>query len=276
MLPSVVKKIPWTSDFEVSHDCPRTVQVLDKSHGRDTAAACNQAFASVIARAIESGAFATLGRPFREDYKILGAKYPSVQLLRAAAPLFGVCCRGAHMTAYVRTDEGMKIWVPRRSAHLFTYPRMLDTTVAGGVRAEESPFECIVHESDEEASLPTDFVRKHARACSATTYVEQRNSGFGGEFGLMVPVCLYLYDIELPFDIVPTPRDDEVEEFYLWDVDRVKKALANEEFKTNCAAVMIDFFIRHGIITDENESDYLEIISRLHRALPVPTSPTAT
>lgn len=40
------------------------------------------------------------------------------------------------MTAFVRSEEGIKIWVPRRSRHLVTYPDMLDTTVAGGLKAE--------------------------------------------------------------------------------------------------------------------------------------------
>lgn len=179
------------------------------------------------------------------------------------------------MTAYVRTSEGMKIWVGRRSAHLFTYPGMLDTTVAGGVRAEESPFECIVHESAEEASIPVDYVRANAKACGAITYIAKGSAADAGNCSIMIPVVLYNFDIELPEDIVPKPQDDEVEAFYLWDLGQIKKAMINREFKTNCAAVMIDFFIRHGIITDENEEDYLEILTRLHRTLPVPTSPSA-
>lgn len=209
-----------------------------------------------------------------ENYRIMGAKYPTVQMLRSAARLFGIASRGAHMTAYVRTHEGLKIWVGRRSAHLITYPGMLDTTVAGGVRAEESPFDCIVHESAEEASIPADYVRANAKACGAITYVA-KSSAVGDEFSFMIPVVLYNYDIELPEHIIPQPQDEEVEAFYLWDLEQVKEAMTNREFKTNCAAVMIDFFIRHGIITDENEEDYLEILTRLHRKLPVPTSPSA-
>lgn len=210
-----------------------------------------------------------------ENYRIMGAKYPTVQMLRSAARLFGIACRGAHMTAYVRTDEGIKVWVGRRSAHLFTYPGMLDTTVAGGVRAEESPFECIIHESEEEASIPAGYVRTNAKACGAITYVAKGSAVDAGSGSMMIPVVLYNYDIELPVDIIPQPQDNEVEAFYLWDLEQVKNAMINREFKANCAAVMIDFFIRHGLITAENEEDYLEIVTRLHRPLPVPTSPAA-
>jgi len=34
--------------------------------------------------------------------------------------------------------------------------------------------------------------------------------------------------------------------------------------------VMLDFFIRHGILTAENESDFEEIKRRLHRELEFP------
>jgi hypothetical protein len=56
-------------------------------------------------------------------------------------------------------------------------------------------------------------------------------------------------------------------------VDEVKEALSRAEFKTNSAVVMIDFFIRHGIITADNEKDYVEIVQRMHRRLPFPTVP---
>ena len=42
------------------------------------------------------------------------------------------------------------------------------------------------------------------------------------------------------------------------------------EFKPNCALLMLDFFIRHGILTPENEADFDEIKSRLHRPLNFP------
>jgi hypothetical protein len=87
-----------------------------------------------------------------------------------------------------------------------------------------------------------------------------------------VPNVLYCYDLQVGSETVPKPQDDEVEQFYLMSVGEVKEALLREEFKTNCASVMIDFFVRHGIITDDNEPDYLEIVTRLHRTLPIPTT----
>ncbi|KAI1499694.1 NUDIX hydrolase domain-like protein [Biscogniauxia marginata] len=285
MLPSVVSRMPWTADFAVSAPAsrPRTVQVL----GPNTPEAINAAFAELIRGAAEARVFASLTPPLRDEtFRILGARAaaaagpasPSVQVLRPAATLFGIACRGSHMTVYTRSRsdagvEELKIWVPRRSAHLRTWPGRLDTSVAGGVRADESPFECIVHEADEEASLPESLVRERARAVGAVTYVCASGDGSGGELGLIVPDILYVYDLEVEPDVVLRPRDDEVQEFQLWSVGQVREALLRGEFKTNCASVMIDFFVRHGLVTAENEPDFLEIVTRLHRTLPVTTTP---
>lgn len=35
--------------------------------------------------------------------------------------------------------------------------------------------------------------------------------------------------------------------------------------------VLLSFFVRRGILTPENEPDYIEIVSRLHRRLEFPT-----
>lgn len=292
---AVVEQMPWTPDFAVSDPgaLPRTVRLLDASRGASTAAACNASLAALVRLAQEKGAFArTLGRKAEgEDFRVMGAaadRYGGlVRLRRSAAPLLGVANRGAHMTVYTRRrDTGAyRFWVPRRSAHLATYPGMLDNTVAGGVRAEETPRECVLHEADEEASLPADFVRRHARAVGAVTYITQTGSGGGADAqstvggfdaGLCVPDVLYCYDLEVPADqadaVVPAPRDDEVERFYMWDLDETRAALARGEFKPNTALVLIDFLIRHGILTEENEPDFVEILARLHRRLPVPTA----
>lgn len=46
--------------------------------------------------------------------------------------------------------------------------------------------------------------------------------------------------------------------------------MAKGEFKPNCALLVIDFFIRHGILTAENEKDYDEIKKRIHRDIVFP------
>ena len=90
--------------------------------------------------------------------------------------------------------------------------------------------------------------------------------------GLLMPECQVVYDLELPEDVVPKPNDKEVEQFHLWDVEKVQAALAEGQFKPDCVEVLLDFFIRHGILTPDNEKDYIEIAARIHRHLDFPTA----
>lgn len=278
MLPSVVEKMPWTSDFKISApgQRPRTVQLLDPSDGADPSKACNEALRKVIQAAIEARVFQALRRIHSEDFKVMGANFP-VQMQRSAAPLFGIANRGAHMTMYVRSPEGggLRIWVPRRSESVKTHPGMLDNSAAGGCKAEETPFESMLHEADEEASLSPEVTQSRIKPVGVITYICQSGEGSGGELGLVCPDVIYVYDLEVGEDVIPEPRDGEAQQFYLWDVETVKNALVRGEFKPNCALVMIDFFTRHGIITDDNEKDYLQLQTRLRRTLPVPTSATS-
>ncbi|KAI8631960.1 NUDIX hydrolase domain-like protein [Xylariaceae sp. FL1651] len=192
---------------------------------------------------------------------------------RSGTGMLGVMRYGVHMTGYVRdaaAPHGMRIWVPRRAATKSTYPGMLDNTVAGGLMTGEDPFECLIREADEEASLPGGVMRERAKFTGMVTYIYVTDERAGGEAGQIYPETQWVYDIELPADERPTPKDGEVAEFYLWTVDEVREELAKGSYKPNCALVVVDFFIRHGIITAANEPDYAEILQRLHRKLPFP------
>lgn len=210
---------------------------------------------------------------------------------RSASCLFGVVTYGVHMTAYTYTapssasssadgkgnDREMQIYVPRRSRTKQTYPSLLDQTVAGGISTGETAFESLVRESEEEACLPASLVRRKAISAGAVTYFHIRDSRAGGETRLLMPECQFVYDLDLSGEsdeegkpIVPRPGDDEVEAFELMSVEAVQRALANGEFKPNCALVVLDFLVRHGVVTRENEAFYAEICARLRRRLEFP------
>ncbi|KAI5778666.1 NUDIX hydrolase domain-like protein [Geopyxis carbonaria] len=191
---------------------------------------------------------------------------------RAAAALFGVVMYGVHLTAYVPPAPAapLRIWVPRRAAAKATYPRMLDNTVAGGIESGTGVLETVVKECGEEASLPEALVRERVRAAGAVSYIHERGPRAGGETGLVQPEVQYVFDLPLEEGTVCVPCDGEVEAFQLWTVEECQAALAAGEFKPNCAVVMIDFFVRHGILTPENEPEYLHIAARIHRALEFP------
>ncbi|RVX67567.1 hypothetical protein B0A52_08095 [Exophiala mesophila] len=230
----------------------------------------NAILADYLQSVREQRVFGVLDGWRSERYPIYG---PNKEILlsmeRSATPLFGVVTYGIHMTGYVKTDQGMKIWAPRRALNKQTYPGMMDNTVAGGLTIGELPFDCLVREAEEEASLPADLVRT-AKACGTLTYFHVRDARAVGETGLCQPEVQYIYDLEMPPDIVPKPGDNEAIDFQLLTVEEVQTAMANGKFKPNCAHLLLEFFVRHGIMTAENEPDYLQIVSKLHRRLEFP------
>jgi hypothetical protein len=151
ILDSTVKKMPWTEEFSIDHDTKRVH--LTPPVDEDPSVSYTIALSKLIQKAIDEDTFSVIHGQHSEPFTILGANFPA-SVERYASHLLGIISRGAHLTVYTNTPEGMKIWVPRRSPKLFTYPNCLDTTVAGGVAAGEGPFECIVREAAEEASLP--------------------------------------------------------------------------------------------------------------------------
>ena len=272
MLPATVEGLQWPGYWKVDSDA-RTITLYCRDEDEDTATVHSKSIAQTMDLARSASTFRVLKGWRNELYPVYG---PNRELLlnieRAACPLFGVVTYGVHMMAYVQTREGMKLWVPRRARNKQTYGGMLDNTVAGGISTGEEPFESLVREAAEEASLPEDLVRKRAKAVGTVTYFYVRDERAGGETGLLQPECQYVYDLEVGEDVVPKPGDNEVEKFHLWTVEEIQVALGNGDFKPNCALVMLDFFVRHGILTQANEKDYIEIVSRLHRRLDFPTA----
>ena len=134
----------------------------------------------------------------------------------------------------------------------------------------DGPFETLVKESSEEASLPEELVRKHAKSCGTVSYFLIQAKREGEESGLLQPTVKYVYDLILPESLQLKPKDDEVESFELLSIGQVREALANGEFRPSSVMILLDFLIRHGFITAENEPGYATIISRIHRRLPFP------
>ena len=244
--------------------------MLNESDGKITSQAVNAAFSKLVTLCIDRNLFHVLDGKHSEPFAILGAQYPT-HVERFASSLFGITACGACLVAYSTTNSKTKLWIPRRAKHLYSFPGLLDVTVAGGVKARTSPFETVVAEAEEEASLSPSFVRANVRAVGALTCMSLTGEDWPGEKGLVLPDVLYVYDLELPKDVYPRPNDEEVEGFQSMNVEEVQHALLTKQFKPDAAIVLIDFFIRHGIITADNEKDFVEIIMHLHRQLPFPT-----
>lgn len=297
-MPEVVQKMPWTPRFQINH-LAREVHLLEpldysayyvslEAQKRDLlmwdyTSACNAAFAEVMQRADDQNIFPVMnGRHrlgFYQDLNaakqarhslpipILGAAR-RVDIEGSAAALFGIIQRGANLTAYTKSADGLRVWVKRKNFSE-ALPGQLETVVAPGrgVLSEETPLGCIVSDVHKEASLDYKLVQEKASSCGVITYM---GSAYGG---LIVPNILYNFDILLDDTVVPSTGDDEAKEFRLYTIDEVKWALQEKKFTPPCALVMFDFFVRHGIFQPDARLDYAEMVGRLHRKLPFPTKP---
>lgn len=261
--------MPWTADFHLTPTAPhKKLQLLTP-----TTAAIQALIDLARARAI----FPRLGAPTPEHFPILGASSP-LSIERAAFSLFGIVGRGAHMTVYTRTSTSSlySFWIAKRHPAKSTYPGLLDQAVAGGVAAGETPLSCIAREATEEAGLDAAIVRARAVAAGTVSWMNVADARAGGaEVGLVNPGVLYVYDLEVGADeFAPVAEEGDIEGFRLMGVDEVVAALRGGLFKPSCAMVMLDFLVRHGLVTAEDEEDYAEIVARLHRKLPFPLSPS--
>ena len=181
---------------------------------------------------------------------------PLMTLERAAVPLFGIRAYGVHLNGIVRDGSSISMWIGRRAADKPTAPGKLDQVVAGGQPAGISPWDNLIKESGEEASITPDLVAS-ARAVGAITYCTARPEGLRND-------VLFVYDLELPGDFRPVNIDGEIDDFYLWTLDRVTETVRDSvAFKFNCALVVIDFLIRHGHIGPE-DPDYVALVDGLH------------
>ena len=182
-----------------------------------------------------------------------GFHQPPLALLdRASAAYFGIRAYGQHLNGYVRDSDGIKMWVARRSRHKPSFPSKLDHLVAGGLPYGIACADNLAKECWEEATLPEDLARQ-ALPVGAVTYCVETEHG-------LKPDTLFNYDLELPADFRPRSNDDEVEDFYLWPIEQVMEAVRDsQEFKPNCALVIVDFLIRHGLLGPEHP-DYEQLV----------------
>ena len=181
---------------------------------------------------------------------------PLMTMERAAVAFFDIRAYGVHLNGFVRRSDGLHMWVATRSRKKATYPGMLDNTVAGGQPAGISLIDNVVKECGEEASIPEDLARQ-AKPIGIVTYCLEHRDG-------LKPDVLFNFDLELPRNFTPKPNDDEIEHFELWPAQRVYERVRDTfDFKFNCNLVLIDFFVRHGLIAPD-DPDYVGLVAGLH------------
>ncbi len=178
---------------------------------------------------------------------------------RAAAQVFGIVSYGIHVNGFVREGDQIKMWISRRAKDRLVQPGKLDQIVAGGQPENLTLEENLIKECHEEAGMSAELALQ-AKSIGAMTYAFDHQS----RHGLRRDV-LFNYDLELSPDFVPQCTDGEQEAFYLWPIEEIAEIVSDtEDFKYNCAMVVIDFLIRHGYIKPDHP-EYEMLVKGLHQ-----------
>lgn len=140
--------------------------------------------------------------------------------------------------------------------------------MGGGICCGDTPRSTIIRECAEEASLDPTLVARAIRSAGVLTLSNRSPSGW------LLPGLYYLYDLPLPSNNSVRPatneEDGEVESFELMAAQEVLENLVAGEFKSSSALALVDFMIRHGLVTEETDSRYAEICLELRRELVLP------
>ena len=195
-----------------------------------------------IAEALSaSGRYRLRGEAF--DVRAGAAETAITTIDRGAVPSFGILSWGVHCNGLVRRADGLHLWVARRAADKLLDPGKLDHIVAGGISAGMGPEETLLKEAGEEAAVPPALAGR-AQRVGRIRYDMERAEGLRRDL-------LFCYDLDLPADFVPQPSDGEVEAFELWPIARVFETVRDsDDFKFNVNLVLIDLFLREGLVTD--------------------------
>ncbi|CAG9862395.1 unnamed protein product [Phyllotreta striolata] len=176
---------------------------------------------------------------------------------RCATCLFGIRNYGVDINGYVRHPTlGLCLWFQKRSPTKQTWPGKWDNMVGGGLSVGHGILETAHKEAMEEASIPEHLLCNLISAGCVSFFFESERGLF--------PNTEFVFDLELPVDFVPVNSDGEVETFELLPASQCLEKMLTADFKTTSTPVALDFLIRHGIVSPENEREYLKIIELLH------------
>ena len=157
------------------------------------------------------------------------------RLERAAFRTFGLRSMASHINGYTKAGS---IWLGRRSESKATDPGRLDNLASGGIAADETPLVNARRELWEEAGVPPQI----AAHITPVGRIHMRRPipgrGFHDE-------QLYVYDLELADNFIPTNHDGEVSGFIEISQAEAAARILADEFTSDAAFVTADFILRN-------------------------------
>ena len=145
-------------------------------------------------------------------------------------------------------------------SHVDSFDHKPELARRAGAPIGRGVFENLVKECDEEAGIPAELARQ-AKAVSCISYWNQSGPQ-------LKPDLMTCFDLELPESFTPHANDGEVHAFDLWPVRRVFETVRDTfEFKYNCNLVLIDFFVRHGLLAAD-DPEFVPVVEGLRSSRP--------
>ena len=215
--------------------------------------AARDAAMDTIAHTLASEGALTAWRDERYAVRNAFDEPPLFVVERAAARYLGIRTYAAHVNGLVRTDEGVKMWLARRSLRKAIDPGMLDNLVGGGIGAGASIGGTVVKESWEEAGIEAELAAQAVRA-SALAIVRAQPDGLQDEI-------VYAHDLWLPAGWRPANQDGEAIEHRLLPLGQVAEVIANDTppdiVTADASLVALDCLVRLGELPDGGAFDAL-------------------
>jgi len=254
--PVVTQLQKYPNVFTVSKAAVTINEVLKSPEER------NKALETVLLDLKKQNMFEAL-RGWRDECYDIKEHFSSTALFkmeRSATPLFGLRQYGIHINGFVRhSTRGECLWLQRRSPTKQTYPGLLDSLVGGGLAAGMTVGETVVKEAMEEANVPEALAAKATSAGSVSFFYRSERGFF--------PNTEFVFDLELPESFQPGNNDGEVSGFQLTPVEDIVSIITSQDYKITSAPIALDWLVRHGHVTLEEEPDLPEIVELLHLPL---------
>lgn len=207
---------------------------------------------------------------FSEQTRFEDSPHNLALVNRSTAPYLGIDSIGVHLHCYVcqrekgdnkRLIEG--VWLAKRASTKSHHPNLWDPTVAGGQPVHLSLYENVIKEAQEEAGVPSEWLRLDGSRTSqyGTVFTDHTDDPVTVTTAKPDGTCLkrsiyYSFDLEVPRDWSPISVDGEVSEFKLYSVKELEEELRyGNSLRPAMRSVLLDFMMRHDVWKESSQID---------------------
>ncbi len=224
----------WPQVFELTGAAVRLAPALDSPERR------SQALDGVVRALADAGRI----RGWRNERYTVRRGFdeaPLALIERAAARFFGTLTFGVHANGIAAAaDAAPRLWIARRSLNKTIDPGLFDNVVGGGIAWGYGITETLVKECWEESGIAAPLA---TRATPGRTLHLLAEIPEGVQWEQ-----IFVHDLPLPGDFVPSAQDGEVSEHRLVTIGEALALIESEQMTIDAGLVTLDWLLRSGRI----------------------------